>query len=195
MVVSWWYLESTYWFSMESIFLVLRSRTIYFGLDSCCHPIVIAFGKLSRLHFSTDFHEIWFQHGKYLGPVQVEVHFAKIAFRGVQGSKNSEMFAVFSELEIGKLCWVYISTNVNEIWFQHRKYLKPVQVEVHFVKITFGGGARVQKGRNSNYWLIAKQWIASRVELPPPLRCLTVSTLFTPFLGSERRSFSMTILS
>ena len=40
---------------------------------------------------------------------------------------------------IGKLSWVYPLTNANEIWFQHRKYLGPVQVEVHFAKIAFWG--------------------------------------------------------
>ena len=43
---------------------------------------------------------------------------------------------------------------------------------------SYFGGPGVQKRRNSNYWLIAKRCIASRVELPPPSRCLTVSTLF-----------------
>ena len=70
----------------------------------------------------------------------------KSHFGGSRGNKNSEFFAVFSELEIGKLSWVYLSTNANEIWFQHRKYLGPVQVEVHFAKIAFLG---VQGSKNS----------------------------------------------
>jgi hypothetical protein len=56
-----------------------------------------------EFYLSTNAREIWFQHRKYLGPVQVEVHFLKIAFWGVQGSKNSEILAVFDELVIGKL--------------------------------------------------------------------------------------------
>ena len=71
--------------------------------------------------------------------MHVEVHFAKIIFWGVQGSKNSEILAVCGKSEIGKLSWVYLSTNAYEIWFQHRKYLRPVQVEVHFAKIVFWG--------------------------------------------------------
>ena len=141
----------------------------------------------------------------------------------IERSKNTEIIAVFGELEIGKLSWVYLSTNANEIWFQHKKYFGPVQVEVHFAKIAFWASRGpktpkfspfllnwrsasclefisqpipmkfdfsiensacencilgVQKDQNSNYWLIAKRWIASHVELPPPSRCLTVSTLF-----------------
>ena len=102
-------------------------------------------GELSWVYLSTNTYEIWFQHRKYLGTVQVEVHFAKIAFWGVQGSKNSEIFTVFGELEIGKLSWVYFSTNANAIWFQHRKSLGPVQVEVHFAKIVFWGSRGPQR--------------------------------------------------
>ena len=95
--------------------------------------------KLSWIYLSTNAYEIWFQHRKYLMPVQVEVHFVKIAFWGVQGSKNSEIFAVFRELEFGKLSWVYLSTNANEIWFQPRKRFRPVQVEVHIARfVTWG---------------------------------------------------------
>ena len=57
------------------------------------------------------------------------------------GSKNSEIFAVFGELEIDKLSWVYLSTNANEIWFQPRKHFGPVQVEVYFAKIALGGSS------------------------------------------------------
>ena len=91
----------------KSLFLILRSRTIDFGLDSSYHPFVLAskleVGKLSRVHLPSDFHEIWFQCRKYIGPRPVEVHFAKFTFWGVQGSKNAEIFATFTELEIGKL--------------------------------------------------------------------------------------------
>ena len=83
--------------------------------------------------------------------MQVEVRFAKIALWGVQGSKNSEIFAVFRELEFGKLSWVYLSTDATEIWFQYRKYLGPVQVEVHFAKIAFWG---VQGSKNSEFFAV-----------------------------------------
>ena len=96
------------------------------------------------LNFSLNVNEIWFQPRKHFGPVQVEVHFSKIACWGVQGSKNAECFAFFGKLEIGKLSWVYLSTNTNEIWFQHRKYLGPVQVEVHFAKNVFWGSKKAE---------------------------------------------------
>ena len=81
--------------------------------------------------------------------MQFEVHFVKIVFLGVQGSKNSEFFAVFGELEIIKLSRVYLSSNANEIWFQHRKYLRLVQVEVHFAKNCILG---VQGSKNSEFF-------------------------------------------
>ena len=78
--------------------------------------------------------------------MQVEVHFAKIAFWGVQGSKNSEIFAVFRELEIGKLSRVHLPSDFDEIWFQCRKYIGPRPVEVHFAKFAFWG---VQGSKNA----------------------------------------------
>ena len=36
-------------------------------------------------------------------------------FGWFRGPKNAEMFAIFSVLEIGKLSWVHLSSNANEI--------------------------------------------------------------------------------
>ena len=53
----------------------------------------------------------------------------KSHFWGSRSPKTPKFSPFFRELE----------TNANEIRFQYRKYLRPVQVKVHFAKFVFWG--------------------------------------------------------